>query len=305
MSVFLLILKILGITLLSLIGLILLILLLVLFVPIRYRISGKYEENIEAFARFSWLLHILSFRLIYDTNGLSYKIRIFGIPLKIGEKKEKKPRKEKKPKKEKSLSRTPNEDEITLEGFEQEQAEITEAVTDEKPETVEKADETGTGEEKKQGFFSKLKEYFGKIADLLLNFKEKANAFYQKIVSFKENAVYYLDLITNEKNRETFGFVLQQVFKILRAIRPRKWHVYAKVGFEEPDTTGKVLVAASLLYPFAGSHLKLDPLFDEKALAGNADLKGRVFLIVLLIAGWKLYFNKDLKKLIKDLKKEA
>ena len=47
MSVVLLILKILGIALLCIIGLVIVLLLLVLYAPIRYKVKGVYNEDID------------------------------------------------------------------------------------------------------------------------------------------------------------------------------------------------------------------------------------------------------------------
>ena len=296
MSVFLLVLKIIGITLLSIIALLLLIVMLVLFVPVRYRLCGSYPDEPYALAKVTWLLHLISLRFRFDKEGLTHQFRILGIPIR---KREKKQKKNKQKKKEKPLNRPPKEDEYSLEGFEEEKKQITETA-----DTRDSEPETDSVDEKK-GFFAKLTEYLQKVYDLIVHFREKVRSFWQKLVSAKDNAVYYLDLLTDEHNKKTLQDALEQIFHILKAIRPRKWNIKARFGFDDPQTTGKVLVGLSIVYPWLGPHMDITPEYEENVIEGSAFFKGRIFVIVLLIAGWKLYFNKDLRKVIKDLKKEA
>lgn len=100
MAIFLLILKIIGITLLSILGLVLLVIMLVLFVPIRYQIKGNLSEDksdIKALAVVSYLLHIVNVKIFYEDGIPGFKVRLLGIPLRLGkDKKEKKKRENKK-----------------------------------------------------------------------------------------------------------------------------------------------------------------------------------------------------------------
>jgi len=95
------ILKVAGLVLLGLIGLILLLILLVLLVPIRYEVNGSLKEKKpEGRAAASWLLHILSVRMVYEKK-FELAIRVFGIRVgpgkgkksgrKAGKKEEKSP----------------------------------------------------------------------------------------------------------------------------------------------------------------------------------------------------------------------
>ena len=55
---------------------------MVLFVPVRYKIRASYDEAIIAGINISYLLHIISVSVRYE-GELRYKIRIFGIPIKL------------------------------------------------------------------------------------------------------------------------------------------------------------------------------------------------------------------------------
>ena len=85
MGVFLTILKILGIVLASLLGLIILILLLVLYAPVRYRLSGAYNGDVDGTVKVRWLFAGIKSTIVKnDEAGMSVlvKIKVFGIPIK-------------------------------------------------------------------------------------------------------------------------------------------------------------------------------------------------------------------------------
>ena len=74
-SVILTILKVTGIILLVLLVLLLTVLLLVLFVPVRYRLSGKYEDVPEGEACVTWLLRLIGVRAGYK-DGIFANVRV-------------------------------------------------------------------------------------------------------------------------------------------------------------------------------------------------------------------------------------
>ncbi len=104
------ILKILGIILLAVLVFVLLAVLLLLFVPVRYRISGKWnteEKRIEG--KVTWLFRLVHISMSADKDEQQIVPRIMGINLKnrkkkkrkikkTGKKEKKKKRKEKKKK---------------------------------------------------------------------------------------------------------------------------------------------------------------------------------------------------------------
>ena len=83
------ILKVTGIVLLVILALILVLLFTVLFVPLRYEFSasGKYDKEAEEApeylvkARVSWLLRLVSVRILAGGTGMQVKVRLFGIPV--------------------------------------------------------------------------------------------------------------------------------------------------------------------------------------------------------------------------------
>ena len=66
LSVILTILKVIGIILLIILGIIIILLCIILFVPVRYKASGTFDNDIHANARVTWLLHLVNVSVVYD-----------------------------------------------------------------------------------------------------------------------------------------------------------------------------------------------------------------------------------------------
>lgn len=74
------ILKLIGLVLLTALGVAAALLLLVLLVPVRYRAEGSFYGELKGTAGVSWLLHILSCKVVYG-GELDMCVRVFGIRL--------------------------------------------------------------------------------------------------------------------------------------------------------------------------------------------------------------------------------
>lgn len=79
------ILKIVGIICLSILAMLGVLLIIVLFVPIRYKAVAKYKDEAYADVKISYLLHIISLSFKYEKE-FEYKIKVFGIPIKLKKK---------------------------------------------------------------------------------------------------------------------------------------------------------------------------------------------------------------------------
>ena len=75
-------------------------------------------------------------------------------------------------------------------------------------------------------------------------------------------------------------------------------------GFEDPYTTGQVLEAASLIYPFCHNHLSLYPVFDEPVLEAEGSVRGRIRLSFLLWLVLHVLFDKHTRRLLLGLRKK-
>jgi len=137
----------------------------------------------------------------------------------------------------------------------------------------------------------KLKRILSLIADSLRKVKGAKEKLFKKINHIKE-------LVTDEENKEFLAFIIQRLKELLKLLKPKKYKIDLHFGFEDPSTTGKILMYLSVLYGLTGLDMKINPDFEEEVKEGEILLKGSFQLIFLIIIAVKLFLNKKFKELV-------
>ena len=318
-SMLLMILKILGILLLTVLGIILLLVIFVLFVPVRYQVSAhrkKEEETpITANIRITWLLHILNAAFSYP-EAQYVRVRVFCFTVFRSNK----PKKEPKPKKN---SREKNSDVKDKEkAGETRQEQLIESGEEKawqeqkanKEQEEEKQKEQENQEEQKEGEASKDNEeehgpklvgFLKKIWSILKNIKYTISKICDKIKHIVKNIQYYIKIIKSDTFHRAWSVCSAQVFSLLKGILPKKFRGNLLIGTGDPASTGQVLAVYGMLYPLIGNHIDITPDFEQQIVEGELFIKGKITVFRILKTAWIVYFNKDLRRLIKLFKREA
>lgn len=335
LHILLLILKIIGILLAAVLGLLLIAIISVLFVPIRYRIEadGKLgaEEPLWIEIKTTWLLHMISAVFSYPENA-GLKIKIAGIPVFNSSRKRKKgPPKSKGDKKrplkgKESPEEEENPDAEEKSGKEENPQKDDDSQKDENSETKEfdggkSIEDKGNGPSDNESaaveaenvqaqknplkkFFAFLFRLFQKLLDAIKNIEYTIQELCGKIKSTMENIRYYANLLQGETFRSAFRNAKGQLFRILKMVRPRKCRINLLIGLDDPAGTGQIMAVYGMLYPLIGQHVFIQADFEEKIVEGDLYIKGKITAIVFLIAALKLYMDKNVRKLLKMLKRE-
>jgi hypothetical protein len=330
LHIILLVLKIIGIVLLCIVGLVLLAIACVLFVPVRYRISLVREEGedkppLVVKAKVTWLLHLLNVRIRYPLDRQYVRARIFLFTVfSMPEKERKAARKNQASvghsaagKEEKHTSKKVVRSEIQIEDAhrpsadEPEQGETSEKA---KAETAEKpmSGQEEAAPDEKLSLFQKLK----KILQLLQNFSKKIKEIVQniqctiehfcdKIKSVLNNIAYYQEIVESDVFQNSLRLCKDELIRVLKRLRPQKMQADLIIGMADPATTGQILAVWGMLYPFIGEHVNIVGDFEQTRIEGQAFIKGRISIITFVRIVVRIYFNQDVKKLLKLLKKEA
>lgn len=325
-QVILLILKIIGITLLAILCLLLFVLALVLFVPVFYKVKIVHNpQKTQVKARVSFLFPLLQVCLDY-TEKISYAVRIFGISLLDSEKAKTEKRKEKKQKAKsgKKKSAKPEKTEKVIKPDDtrnQDTGKKPERTvkpgkwdkqkTKDKPESKRNHKEktehndnpetkTDSGKEKTQeepptGFFKKLGSKIKKIRNTISSIRQKTG----RLLRQKDEFVHFLK---KTETKRAVAVVWQNLKRLLKHILPRKIKGYVAYGADNPATTGQVIGLISVLYAKTGKLLELRPNFEEKQLEADVELKGRIQVFTLLLIAGKVFFNKELRQAVKEVK---
>ena len=316
MAVFLLILKIIGKILLGILLFILIALGLVLFVPVRYKLYAKKEgdEGPYAKANISWLLYLVNIKITYF-NELSYIVRVLFFPIKKSDNlvKNKKKRKlsknikaKKGTKEESDNKETKPRNDIQKIDTEDnaENIAIPSSVDNNEVSRIEDSvKDDAEDKTEKKSFFSKIIEYLTKVIEFIFSIPEKIEAAINKVEDIKSNTDYYINIISDERNIKAIKLCYEKASKVISSILPKKINGNLKIGLDDPYSLGQILTIYSILYPYLCDKIQIEPDFENEILEGQLIIKGKIRVCILLWAGYKIYFNKDVRRLYKMLRR--
>ncbi len=341
LHIILLILKIIGIVLLCLLGILLLALCSVLFVPVRYRIEitrkeGENQPPVVVRVKITWLFHFLNILIRYPAEVMvRVRIMIFTIlkmPSEKGETKQEAKQEKNLPKSKKSAVRKgkKTEDEKTEdEKIEGEKAEDGKAehdkAEDENKAAILKTEKQSSDQEvelqtegdvpksdKTPSFMDKLralpeiiKKIIHKIKSLFENIQYTIQRLCDKMKSISDTIQYYKDVVESDIFQRSFRLCKGELTAILKSLKPQKFEAKLIVGMDDPAATGKILSICGMLYPVLGGQVDVVGDFERKRIEGRVYIKGRIRFWTFLRVAVRIYFNQDIKKLLKLLKKEA
>lgn len=288
------ILKIIGMILLCILGLILLLALLVLFIPIRYRLKAarrvQDDEPIRVDVKVTWLLHLISASFRYP-EAAYLKVKVLGISVFSTEKKEDD---EAKPEKMTQETQRKPETKKTQETV------LEEKVSDD-VEFEKKLEEKLQEEEE----IPTLIKFFQKLLQKLKNIKYTILQICDKIKHIVRNVRYYLAVIRSNCFQRAFLLCKEEVFSLIKSVLPRKIKGNFLIGTGDPASTAQVLAIHGMLYPFIGNHITITPDFENTVVEGDLFVKGRITVFKVLKTAIKVYFNRDVRKVLRLLKREA
>ncbi len=328
LHILLLILKMIGVILLCILGILILGIVCALFVPIRYRIEavrreGEGEPPVVVQVKVTWLLHLINLLIRFD-GSLFLRARlaivtVFKLP-KREKQRGKEPEREKRHKKRGKK----NKDAGPESGGTPEEESGAGGKTEEKPQTGEPetagqhdGEASGDKEENQNkaenpSFFDRLRaipviirSIFEKIKGFFENIQYTIQKFCDRIRSVSGNIVYYREILEGEPFQRSFALCRDELLAIGRSLKPDRFEVQMIVGLDDPAATGEVLAVCGMLYPFLGRHMDVAGDFEKKRLEGRVFIKGKMRFFTFLRTAVKVYFNKDIRKLVKLLKKEA
>ncbi len=150
-----------------------------------------------------------------------------------------------------------------------------------------------------------IKEKLIKIWEFFQNIWYTIRGLCDRIKGILENIEYYLDIIKGDMFKASFALCKDELCSIFSYIRPRTFNMDLIVGTGDPASTGQVLAYYyAVLYPLLGPQANVQGDFEQKRIEGTALIKGKIKLFTFIKAAVRIYFNKDIRKLLKLFKKE-
>lgn len=304
------ILKIIGIILLAAIAFILLAVLVVLFVPVRYQVSiERIEEDgappISVQGSVFWLLHLINVRFHYPEKPMlraRIALRtIFVYPQESTDSATSKKRKKKKTtvseaSRDKSPSIAADPGRLPAGQEQQNQAE-----TDGEEQTGQKKSIL----QKLRSFVERIIEFWNRLKQILSNIQYTIRRLCDKIKDILHNIQYYKEVFESDVFQQSFALCRGELGYALRHLKPTKLKADWIIGTGDPVLNSDILAVYGVCYPLVGQNVRIVADYDAKHIEGTALIKGRIRLFALVRVAWRIYFNKNIRTLIRLLKKEA
>lgn len=318
LHIILLILKIIGIILLVLIGLVLLVSAVILLAPFQYQGMGSCKgtlNTLKAEVKVSWIFHLVSGKAILDQGKIKWQFRAAWLKWSdesdtgIGRKKENhkvetSEMPEDDPEKE--------SDRVLEEKYPEAQSSVTPQKLLEDENTVKKLPEKETKAEQKKDKTTKKEEqktqgFLRRIWERIKNIWQKMKytfiKLYARIKVFIRRKTIVMDFLADEVHKSAFARAKKELKRTLKRLKPKRFKMRLRFGFEDPSLTGKVLAVLCMVYPFINGHAQITPEFEQCILEGDVFIKGHIRVMYFIAAVISIILDKNIRKTYKDFRK--
>ena len=120
---------------------------------------------------------------------------------------------------------------------------------------------------------------------------------YDKIRHIKE-------YVSDKIHQAAFARVIREIIALLKRLKPKKIKGKVRFGLKEPYDTGRVLAVLSVLYPFYGDGIVIDPEFDQEVLEGHIEMKGRSHLLPFVITIFKIFMDENVQTAYQNMRRK-
>ena len=308
-----LILKFILIILGILLGLLLLAVLLVLFCPVRYKVSVVKTEGdwnqIEGEGVVSWLFHVVSLKAEWKDQQMEMSFHLFGTPvdklLKKRQKKKSDSENVKNTSKKSGTKETRSEATNSKNEKRELEAKSSNDSSDQGANSTEnkiQPEDTASEEVSEQKTFF-IKRIYDRIRNIFKGIRTKLQNIRRTLKKVKNNLSWWKSFLEHPRVKAARTLVWKHAKFLLKHIFPTKIEGQVAFSFEDPALTGTALAVLGMTIPFHKNCVQINPRFGgENYLQGNIRAKGRIYGFVFLRAALIIYFDKNIKYVIKRWK---
>lgn len=304
-------LEIAGIVIASLILLIVILFLALIFLPVGYSLGGSNKETLYAYFNVSLFLSLFRLKVYYRDKMGYVACRIIGIKVldksipdtvELAEKLIDKISKLSN----KSDSSSKEEDSTKIS---EESAENVEEETDL---SVEEAEEflNEHDEIEDMGPVKKRISFLRWIKDIVLNIKKKWYNFKDYINKklndwnkFKKYCKFYWRVLQCPSLKPTLVLLKNIGIDFLKRTFPKKWRMKIIFGDEDPYINAKVYGYVCAAKGLFNKNIDFTPVFGERVLKIDGYVWGYVQPYIMLKAGFQIFANKHVRRMIKLIRK--
>ena len=164
------------------------------------------------------------------------------------------------------------------------------------PENVEEIPENTP---EKAGRFAKIKCTILKFCDKI---KHTVGHAEEKLESLSEKKDKIIKELEDPVHQKAFSKAKKETGKLLKRWKPKVIKGTVRFGFEDPCHTGQVLAAFSIIYPFIGEFLSIEPNFERRILKGDVKVRGGFRMVPLVCFLWNLVWCREIRKTYHDIR---
>ncbi len=159
--------------------------------------------------------------------------------------------------------------------------------------------------EKIKAFLRKIKEFILKCRQKCYNIRDSVLQMVEKTKKVYKNLRYYIKVIQHPSMQPALKKIWKVTKKIIKSVRPRRIKADIHFGTADPASTMKVYGYYCMIYPFYGKQIHFTPYMDEKVFHIDAKVSGRVQVFPMMLAGWSLFADKHVRRMVRLLIREV
>lgn len=275
-------------------GLVLAAVLLLLFCPVRYRICAVKKESdwkqIQGEGKISWIFGAVSLKAKWQGGASDLSFRLLGLPIdKLLKKKERTGPVQAEVSKSSSKKNAADQ-EVKRQKVKQPKTKKNGDIS------VEKKISQETNKKKRKGICTRTVQAVQGLWQKLYRIRDT----WKKMCS---QWIWWKEFLQHPKVKAAFGLVWKHAKFLLKHLFPTRIEGAVTFSCEDPAWTGAALAILGMTIPFHKNRIQVMPLFSgENELQGNIKMKGRAYGIVFVNAAIRIYFDKNIKYMMKRWK---
>ena len=148
-----------------------------------------------------------------------------------------------------------------------------------------------------------IKKIYNKIRRLIKSIQAKLRRIRRTFDKIRSQASWWRAFLIHPRVKAAKDLVWKHAKFLLKHIFPTRIEGQITFSFEDPALTGTALAVLGMTIPFHKNCVQINPRFDgENYLQGNIRAKGRIYGFVFVRAALIIYFDKNIKYVIKRWK---
>ena len=276
-------------------GLLLLAILLILFCPVRYRASGTKEQDdwkkIRGEGQISWLFHGVVLRVVWAEGNLQTSFRLFGIPV------------DKILNRRKKVKDYAGSEEIPEKPVNAKSEKMISSPVDSQPQDAPEKSQQKIDSDKKEKKISPVRKLLSGIQSKRKRIWDRIHHIRAALCRVGAQVIWWRDFLEHPRVQAGISLVWTHAKFLIRHVLPIRMDGEITFSTEDPSITGAILAVLGMTIPFHKNCVRVRPLFSgENYCQGNVRIKGRIYGIVFVRAAVSIYFNKNIKYVIRRWK---